>query len=166
MVDEEGRIATRWLLSNDGWLWYSPRSTRKAIELDVELASNRYEGRNFDMTFRTFTIGRHPDADVRIDPNGRRAVSRTHAEVTVAEGLYFLIDRNSSYGTHVLGGSGWQEHRQGYVDASAKVRFGEYETSLADLLDHAMQRSPNVEVPYEPLSIRPRRNPGTGEVET
>ncbi len=118
------------------------------------------------MAFRTLTIGRHPDADVRIDPNGSRAVSRTHAEVTLADGLYYLIDRNSSYGTHVLGGSGWREHRQGYVDASARVRFGDYETSLADLLGRAKQRSPAVEVPYEPLSIRPRRNPGTGEVET
>ena len=122
------------------------------------------------MAFRTLTIGRHPDVDVRIDTDGSRAVSRTHAEITIAaDGRYYLIDRGSSYGTRVLGGNGWREHRQGYVDASARIRFGDYETSLADLLADLLagrsRPAPDVDVPYEPLSIRPRRNPGTGEVE-
>ena len=118
------------------------------------------------MVFHTLTIGRHSDADVRIDADGRKGVSRRHAEVTIsADGRYYLIDRNSSYGTHLLGRNGWVKHRQGYVDASAKIRFGDHETSLADLLASKLDQESVAEVPFEPLSISPRRNPGTGEVE-
>ena len=133
---------------------------------DVEFGRQRTTRGSRRVAFRTLTIGRHPDVDVRIDTDGSRAVSRTHAEITIeADGRYYLIDRSSSYGTRVLGGNGWREHRQGYVDASARVRFGDYETSLAELLGSKSHQSPSVEVAYEPLSIRPRRNPGTGEVE-
>ena len=151
------------------WAMMSGSGLRRALWAtatpDVELGGNHQGGGSKQVAFRTLTIGRHPDADVRIDTDSSRSVSRTHAEITIADGRYYLIDRNSSYGTRVLGSNGWQEHRQGYVDASARVRFGDYETSLADLFGNGSHRSPDVEVPYEPLSIRPRRNPGTGEVE-
>ena len=85
------------------------------------------------MGFRTLTIGRSSDCDVRIRD---QTVSRLHAELTVTNaGRYYLTDCGSLRGTRVLQGGDWALHHQGYVDLSAKLQFGTFETRLERLLD-------------------------------
>ena len=84
------------------------------------------------MAFRTLTIGRRRDADIRL---ADRSVSRVHAEVTMTgDGRYFLIDCGSLRGTWTRTGNGeWVRHRQGYVEAASRVRLGRFETQLKEL---------------------------------
>lgn len=84
------------------------------------------------MGFRTLSIGRRRDADIRLTDT---SVSRVHAEVTMSgDGRYFLVDCGSLRGTWSRSDDGkWNRHRQGYVDASSPVRFGRFETRLHDL---------------------------------
>lgn len=115
------------------------------------------------MAFLTLTIGRSRQADIQLDD---ASVSRLHAELTVIQGRrYYLTDRNSLAGTRVLHGGRWVPHRQGYVNSDTKLRLGKYEVSVSDLLQG--RSSPgSARVPhYEPISVKPRRNVGTGEVE-
>ena len=88
------------------------------------------------LAFRTLTIGRRRDADIRLTD---RSVSRVHAEVTMTgDGRYFLIDCGSLRGTWTKAGSGeWVRHRQGYVEAVSRVRFGRCETRLGKLAPQA-----------------------------
>ncbi len=115
------------------------------------------------MAFRTLTIGRGSRADIRLDD---ASVSRLHAELTLtASGRCYLTDRNSTGGTRVLRGGEWTPHRQGYVDPGAGVRFGKCETVLADLLRGRSFPSAAAEQASQPLSVVPRRNAATGEIE-
>ena len=88
--------------------------------------------REICLAFRTLTIGRRRDADIRLTD---RSVSRVHAEVTMTgDGRYFLIDCGSLRGTWTRAGTGeWVRHRQGYVEAASRVRFGRCETRLEKL---------------------------------
>ena len=115
------------------------------------------------MAFQTLTIGRSRRADIRLeDPS----VSRIHTELTVIQGRrYYLTDRNSLAGTCVLHGGRWVPHRQGYVDSDAKLRLGKCEVSLPDLLQGRSFPDRPVTSSYEPVSVKPRRNVGTGELE-
>ena len=85
------------------------------------------------MAFQTLTIGRRRDADIRLTD---MSVSRMHAEVTIAgDGRCFLIDCGSLRGTWTRSGNGeWTRHRQGYVEATSRVRFGRFETQLKKLV--------------------------------
>ena len=115
------------------------------------------------MAFQTLTIGRSRHAGIRLDD---ASVSRLHAELTLTRGgRCYLTDRNSLRGTRVLHNGQWASHRQGYVDSDAKLRFGKCEVALTDLLKG---RSFPDEAPIpscEPVSVKPRRNAETGEVE-
>ena len=84
------------------------------------------------MAFQTLSIGRRRDADIRLTD---MSVSRVHAEVTMTgDGKYFLIDCGSLQGTRrKLENGEWAQHRQGYVDASSRLRFGRCEVRLKDL---------------------------------
>ena len=84
------------------------------------------------MAFQTLTIGRRRDADIRLSD---KSVSRVHAEVTVTgDRRCFLIDCGSLRGTWTRSSDGeWTRHRQGYVEAASRVRFGRFETRLKEL---------------------------------
>ena len=107
------------------------------------------------MNFQTHTIGRHRNSDIRLKES---TVSRRHAEVTVTgEGRCYLTDCASLHGTQVNNGDGvWVNHRQGFVEAAATVRFGEFEACLASLVSQSRDK---------PIPPAPRRNLGTAEVE-
>ena len=114
------------------------------------------------MAFKTFSIGRRRDSDIRLVDE---TVSRMHAELTLTtERRYFLVDRNSLRGTWVFRGSKWCPHRQGYVTPRERLRFGKVEVRLLDLSKNGPFSVPEKQPGYEPVSIRPRLNVETGEV--
>ena len=115
------------------------------------------------MPFQTLTIGRSRRADIRIEDS---SVSRLHAELTMVQGgRCFLVDRNSLGGTGVRRDGRWVSHRQGYVDPDAKLRLGKCEVSLPDLLKGRSFPDRAATPSDEPVSVKPRRNVGTGELE-
>ncbi len=80
---------------------------------------------------RTFIVGRNPDCDLRLDHS---SVSRHHAEVIlIPDGRYYVSDRNSLNGSCVYRASKWQKIRQGFVKATARLRFGEHEVPASAL---------------------------------
>ena len=114
------------------------------------------------MAFKTFSIGRRRDSDIRLS---HETVSRMHAELTLTtEGRCFLTDRNSLRGTWVFRAGDWRPHRQGYVDRQERLRFGKLEVSLRHLLKSG-KITVTDELSFEPVSVRPRLNIETGEVE-
>ena len=115
------------------------------------------------MAFQTLTIGRSRHAGIRLDD---ASVSRLHAELTLTRGgRCYLTDRNSLRGTRVLRNGKWASHQQGYVDSDAKLRFGKCEVALPGLLKGRSLPIGTATPAYEPVSVKPRRNADTGEVE-
>ena len=115
------------------------------------------------MAFLTYSIGRATDSDLRVV---HASVSRQHAELTVtSEGRYYLTDRGSSHGTWTFRDGKWKEHRQGYVDRNDRLRLGRHVIRLGELLKGRSLEIGASQPSYEPVSVRPRRNLGTGEVE-
>ncbi len=122
---------------------------------------------------RRIRIGRGRHMDVSV-PSAK--ASRLHAELEVrptaqsSKPRYMLRDCNSKNGTRVLREARWVRVGAEVVQASDKVRFGDYETTVAELLRHAGaintsgtggegQRAQD-----HRLAGPVKRNPGTGEV--
>ena len=104
---------------------------------------------------QTLTVGRSPDSDIRIRDE---TVSRRHAELTVTStGRYYLTDCGSLRGTSVFRGGEWILLRQDYVDSDERLRFGEFETKLAHLLE-ANAHAVKAHQPRAAASVRPQRN--------
>jgi pSer/pThr/pTyr-binding forkhead associated (FHA) protein len=82
---------------------------------------------------KAWTIGRNRDCDIVIADT---SVSRVHAElVETDDGRFYLTDCGSKYGTFIGGGKdGWNAIRQAYVGQQDRIRLGEYEVSIAQLL--------------------------------
>lgn len=82
---------------------------------------------------KAWTIGRNRDCDIVIADT---SVSRVHAElVETDDGRFYLTDCGSKYGTFVGGDKdGWSVIRQVYVDQEDRIRLGEYEASITELL--------------------------------
>jgi hypothetical protein len=82
---------------------------------------------------RSYRIGRKSDNDIVIQ---NPTVSRHHAELREAHaGSYELRDLGSSQGTHVHNGKGWDKIKRRDIDAKTPIRFGDYKTTVAELLD-------------------------------
>jgi len=128
--------------------------------------------------FVTLTLGRGHQADIKLEDD---SVSRVHAEITrTDQGRYYLIDRNSTRGTYVRQNNAWQQHTQGYVSQQDVLKMGDMEVAMAQVAGHFesyfMSQSEQIKreqppghvvghVDLEPLSIRPRRNQSTGQIE-
>ena len=124
---------------------------------------------------RRIRIGRGRAMDVTI-PSAK--ASRHHAELVVTlpgdtrQAAYVLKDRNSTNGTRVFRDGGWQRIRSATVHPAERVRFGDYEMAVAELLRRAAPpgaafgTSTGVRERSrpDPLSGAVKRNPGTGEV--
>ena len=118
---------------------------------------------------RRIRIGRSRRMDVTLQAG---TVSRRHAELNVDGSRatrHVLRDCNSANGTRVFREGRWQRVSREVVQPSDKVRFGDFETTIAALLeavpaDHAGvgrdERHPLGDRPKGPV----KRNPGTGEV--
>jgi pSer/pThr/pTyr-binding forkhead associated (FHA) protein len=80
----------------------------------------------------SYTIGRSADSDIQLDDS---TVSRTHAEMVItAEGKYYLTDCGSSGGTYLLDGNDKKLIKQTFVDQVDNLCFGEYHTSVQQLI--------------------------------
>ncbi len=105
---------------------------------------------------KTYTIGRDAEAMIQCGEDDE-TVGRIHAEITVTDdGRYYLADRGSLNGTFLLTDNGQQLLTRNYVDADAVILFGEFRTTVSQLLAIAKSNAKSA-----PLK-RIRRNPETG----
>lgn len=66
---------------------------------------------------------------------GDKSVSRSHAELEeLGAGRFRLKDLGSTSGTQMLSGAEWVDASEAEVGRDTRLRFGEYETTPADLL--------------------------------
>lgn len=84
---------------------------------------------------RRYRIGRAETNDVVLaDPT----VSREHAElVELGEGRFRVKDLGSTYGIAVMQGADWQTVTEAELEAESRLRIGDCETTVADLLRDA-----------------------------
>lgn len=116
------------------------------------------------MAFVTHTVGRSASADIHISDD---SVSRLHLEITqTSQGQIFCLDRNSTCGSFVLKDNQWVPFSQGFLDQHTVLKLGKKTLRLQQLL--RVKQTPDVTAlqdDIEPISIKPRRNTATGEVE-
>ena len=87
------------------------------------------------MGHRVLTVGRSRRADVRL---AAASVSRLHAELVIAEdGALHVADRSSANGTWIETGGTWERIAQRRVAAGDRLRFGDVEIAVAELLRRA-----------------------------
>jgi S1-C subfamily serine protease len=72
-----------------------------SLELRVLSGSRMGQRTSFDQS--VIAIGRHPESDLRFDPEGDRDVSSRHAEVRKVGNKWLLTDAQSTNGTFVNG---------------------------------------------------------------
>ncbi len=95
---------------------------------------------------RLLVIGRDAGADVVLDDD---SVSRFHAELVLAGRHRYLTDRDSLNGTWRWQGESWQRVRQDYVENIDRLRFGDVETSVSELIAGARSTVSEPVVPAE-----------------
>ena len=79
-----------------------------------------------------YTIGRDPSASVVLPHD---TVSRIHAElIPVTGGQVYVTDCASTGGTFIEENGRWQKITQAFVDAKDRVKFGELEVGVEQLL--------------------------------
>ena len=84
---------------------------------------------------RRIRIGRSETNDIVI-PDA--SVSRQHAEAEeLGGGRFSLSDLGSTFGTQVWQGQGWVAAKDTEIDADTVIRFGEFRTTLRDVLSEA-----------------------------
>ena len=80
----------------------------------------------------TYLVGRSSQADIVL---GDPTVSRLHAElVQSTDGSWYLTDRCSTGGTHVLEEGDWSSITQDFVRPGDLLRLGGFECTLDELL--------------------------------
>ena len=111
-----------------------------------------------------YTIGRDQSASVVLSHD---TVSRVHAElIPVADGQVYVTDCASTGGTYIDEDGRWQKITQAFVNAGGRVRFGELEVGVEQLLADIARLSagsggvvpPTVAPPHPPPK---RANPWT-----
>ncbi len=84
---------------------------------------------------RRLRIGRSETNDIVI-PDA--SVSRQHAEAAeIGGGRFSLTDLGSTFGTQVWQGQSWVAAKNTEIDADTVIRFGEFRTTLRDVLSEA-----------------------------
>ncbi len=84
------------------------------------------------------SIGRSKAAAITI---AHETVSRTHAEVIpLTDGCVYVTDCASRNGTFVNEDGQWRQIRQDFAGPAARVRFGDVEMSVRDLLTEIARR--------------------------
>lgn len=112
----------------------------------------------------TLTIGRRKDCDIVLPVD---TVSRLHARLQVlGEGRFLIEDCDSTSGTFVQDEKNWRKVRRAKVSADDRVRLGDMQLSVGDLIAKAgrpVSAGDVVEVPATPRpGSRFERDPETG----
>ena len=104
----------------------------------------------------TLSIGRASSCDiVVIDPT----VSRQHAALTDgAAGGFLFVDRGSTSGSYVMADGTWQQVTEAEVHDADRLRLGDYETTVGELLGRAERSG------AEPKMAMIERDPATGRL--
>ena len=121
---------------------------------------------------RCYSVGRDPSMTIVVQHG---TVSRRHAElIPVAGGQVYVTDCASANGTFVAEGGRWHEISQRFVHAGGRLRFGNVEFSVQQLLaDIARLPAAEGQANAGPAGAREEkqldasrgvaRDPGTGE---
>lgn len=121
------------------------------------------------------TIGRRSDCTMVIDDP---TVSRLHAELkSLGGGRFTLRDAESAAGTFVRDGQLWRRINKATVSMRDRVRLGDVELSVADLLARITDPEISIEVgdaqrggaaperrAHEGRKVRFERDPITGQI--
>jgi pSer/pThr/pTyr-binding forkhead associated (FHA) protein len=111
-------------------------------------------------------VGRSVDADFTLN---HQSVSRCHLEITLTDqDRFFCVDRASASGTFVWRQESWQRIKQGYVDINEHISLGKKQLPFSELVVALKQLDNTVDIKpqsFDLLSVKPRRNRETGEVE-
>lgn len=115
------------------------------------------------------TIGRENSQfcpDIAI-PRHHDTVSRNHCELTITgDTQYYISDNSSKAGTYVLRNKQWIRIKQEFVHPSDRLKLGEYETSLGELLQQFTLSSSRPPMSSQNSGdVVPFLNPETGEIE-
>jgi pSer/pThr/pTyr-binding forkhead associated (FHA) protein len=104
----------------------------------------------------SLSIGRSAGCDIVIaDPT----VSRRHARIAmIGPDAFLFVDSGSTSGSYRMEGDGWLRITRSQLANRDRVRLGEFETTVADLLARAgePERRPPVR--------RVERDPATGRI--
>lgn len=120
---------------------------------------------------KTFSIGRRSSCSIRL---GHSRVSAKHAElVVVKNGKVHITDWASTNGCYYWDGKGWIGFRQHFFSTHDKVKFGEHEVIISELLSSlggfvgkfstSGVKRVHVKADNRPSGQKVRRNPDTGE---
>lgn len=115
--------------------------------------------------FQTFTIGRSTKCDICFEDD---SVSRRHMELTVTDaGKLYAIDCHSSHGSFIRQGQEWERFTQGYLQQSDALMLGKFVVQVDLLVKRLPEqtREQQEKRHFEPLSVKPRRNVATGEIQ-
>lgn len=108
---------------------------------------------------RRIRIGRSETNDIVI-PDA--SVSRQHAEaVELGGGRFSLTDLGSTFGTQAWQGQSWVAAKNTEIDADTVIRFGEFRTTLRDVLSEADRMALGLSraaPPPEPAAASPARS--------
>ena len=136
-----------------------------------------------DMTSSGKTIGRAADCDLALDHS---SVSRIHANIEVTDKGYLAVqDSHSSNGTFLHRNGRWIQARKIILGSQDRVRFGDLEVPLDDLIElfgnqsrvrlregYSVRGKPLLfndvlaDLPKPKIVLEnPRRNPVTGNIE-
>lgn len=81
---------------------------------------------------RCYSVGRDPSASIVLQ---HKTVSRRHAElIPVPGGQVYVTDCASTCGTFIDKGGRWEKISQDFVNAGGRVRFGDIEVGVQDML--------------------------------
>lgn len=87
---------------------------------------------------QTLSIGRSATNDIVVD---HRTVSRKHAEIDILDdGMFHIRDNDSANGTYVKIDNTFHRSAEARVGAADLVRFGSFESSVANLILLAQKR--------------------------
>ena len=110
-----------------------------------------------------YRIGRAPTNDIVVT---EQTVSREHAELReLGDGRFSIKDLGSTYGTAVLQGEQWTAVTEAELKLESRLRLGEFETSVAELLGEADRTVvPGKMAATPPPAPRPPRTAAPTEV--
>jgi pSer/pThr/pTyr-binding forkhead associated (FHA) protein len=116
--------------------------------------------------FITYSVGRQKNCDIQIEHD---SISRKHLEITMTTNdRIFAVDCATTSGTFIYQKQQWRDFTQGYLKLEDQIALGKKKVIVWQILEQVSQIKPNSAIKdtfFDPVSIKPRRNSSTGEIE-